>query len=77
LIVRRGLGLVAAGGLLGSAASLVTGRLLDRFLFGVSGADAVTMVTAVLILAAAGVVATYLPARQATKVDPVRALRAE
>lgn len=77
LILRRGLGLVAAGVLLGSAGSLVTGRLLDRFLFGVSGADAVTMVTAGLILAAAGVAATYLPARQATKVDPVTALRAE
>ncbi|MPZ21673.1 MAG: FtsX-like permease family protein [Luteitalea sp.] len=77
LIVQRGLGLVAAGAVLGSAASMVTGRLLDRFLFGISGADVVTMVSAVLILAAAGIAATYLPARQATKVDPVTALRAE
>lgn len=77
LILRRGLGLIGAGVLLGVMASLIVGRLLDRFLVGISGTDGVAIGAAVLILTATGVAATYLPVRQALSVDPMRALRSE
>jgi predicted permease len=77
LILRRGLSLIGAGVLLGVMASLLVGRLLDRFLVGVSGTDALAIGVAVLILSATGVAATYLPVRQALSVDPMRALRSE
>ena len=77
MFVRHGLvlsGIGAAGGL---AAAFALTRLMKSLLFDVSPGDPLTYVavSAVLILAAA--LASYLPARRATKVDPVEALRAE
>jgi len=67
-----GFGLVA--GLLGA---LATARLLSGFLYGVQPADPAAILAAALVLAAAAVLATLLPVRRATRVDPVIALAAE
>jgi predicted permease len=75
LVLKDGMMLVGSGivaGLIGAAA--VT-RLLASFLYGVSPLDAVTFVAIPLTLALVALLANYLPARRATKVDPMEALR--
>jgi ABC-type antimicrobial peptide transport system permease subunit len=67
--------LVGTGG--GVLAAAATSRVLGSLLFGVSPLDAVSFGGATVILLIAGAVATYLPARQATRVDPVIAFRRE
>jgi putative ABC transport system permease protein len=77
LVIRHGVGLAAAGALVGLAAAIALVRLIARLLFGVSAADPLTLVgtTGALLLAAA--LASWIPARRATKIDPMVALRAE
>ena len=77
LVVRRGLGLVAAGLILGGAGALAVTRLMSTLLFGVTPTDPTTFTLVALVLAVAGLSASYLPARAATTVDPIIALRAE
>jgi ABC-type antimicrobial peptide transport system permease subunit len=77
LIVRGGLTFVAAGAALGIAGSVVLGRFVESFLYGVSGLDPVAVLAAPLVLGLVAMAATYLPARRASRVDPVRALRTE
>ncbi|MGA8220436.1 MAG: ABC transporter permease [Candidatus Acidiferrales bacterium] len=77
LVVSQGLQLVLAGILLGLAASLLLTRLLASILFQMSPHDPVTFVSVVLILAAVALLACYIPARRAMRVDPVVALRCE
>ena len=77
LVLKEGMMLVGggvAGGLIVAAA--VT-RLLASFLYGVSPLDAVTFLGIPLMLGLVALLATYLPARRATKVDPMIALRYE
>ena len=69
--------LVAAGAVFGILATIACGRLVAGLLFKVQPADAATIATAVLVLLATGVLAASLPARRATKVDPMTALRYE
>jgi predicted permease len=76
-ILRDGLLLALPGVLLGIALAVPGARLLDGFLFGVEPLDPVTFVAVPLVLVAAVLVAVYLPARRATRVDPVKALRTE
>jgi len=77
MFVRNGLLLSAIGAACGLTAALALTRLMKSLLYNVSPADPLTFaaVSAALILAAA--LASYLPARRATRVDPVEALRSE
>jgi putative ABC transport system permease protein len=77
LILRNGMILTAAGVLIGLASAFALTRLLSVLLFGVEPTDAITFATVSFTLIAAAFVACYLPARRATKVDPLVALRAE
>ena len=77
LILRRGLALALAGVALGAAASFGLTRLMKSFLFGVGTTDPSTFIAVALLLIAVALLACYLPARRATKVDPMIALRQE
>jgi ABC-type antimicrobial peptide transport system permease subunit len=75
--MREGLTLVVIGDGIGLALGLVVTRLLAALLFGVRSADPLTFVGAPLLLLAVGAVASLLPARRASRVDPARVLKAE
>ncbi|MGC4051691.1 MAG: ABC transporter permease [Paludibaculum sp.] len=75
--VRHGLRMAAVGTLGGLAAALGLSRLMRSMLYAVSPGDPVTYGVALGVLVAAAVVGSWLPARRAARVDPVRALRAE
>jgi len=77
LLMGSGMRLVAAGVVVGLALAAAAARLLESFLFGVSTWDPVTFVAVPALLLATGALAAYLPARRATRVDPVVVLRAE
>ena len=75
LILKQGMSLVLTGVLIGFAAALLVGRLLSRMLYGVSGSDPISVAGAAAVLLAVGLLACYLPARWASRVDPLVALR--
>jgi predicted permease len=77
MVVGEGMVLAGAGILVGLAAALVTGRLVAGMLVSVSGTDPVVFTGAPLFLAGVAFLASYLPARRATRVSPVQALRCE
>jgi predicted permease len=77
LIVGQSLRMVLAGVVLGVAASLVVSRFLASLLLGISATDPLTFTFITLLLIAVALLACYLPARRATKVDPLAALRRE
>jgi predicted permease len=77
LVVSRGLTLAALGTVIGIPAAFALSRLIRGLLYGVTAADKITYATVVGILAAAALLASYLPARRAMRVDPVVALRTE
>jgi putative ABC transport system permease protein len=77
LMLRRGMSLVAAGVLLGGSAAWAAGRLLSRMLYGVSAGDPLSFAGAALVLVAVALAACYLPARRASRLDPLAALRQE
>jgi putative ABC transport system permease protein len=76
-VLRQALALVGCGLLMGGAAALAGSRLLTSLLFEVSPLDPLTFLAASALLTSAGLFASYLPARQAMRVDPVVALRRE
>jgi len=77
LVLGRALVLIASGLGLGLLASLALARFIATFLYGVAVLDPSTFVTIPLFLCGVALVASYLPARRATKVDPMLALRDE
>jgi putative ABC transport system permease protein len=75
MILRDGTILAAAGIVIGSLAALWLTRFLRSLLFGIETNDPVTYVVAAVLLASVAVIASYIPARRATRVDPLVALR--
>jgi ABC-type antimicrobial peptide transport system permease subunit len=77
LIVKDGLKIVGIGLLVGMAGALALTRLLETLLFGVTTHDPLTFLSIAGLLALVAMLACYLPALRATRVDPLDALRCE
>lgn len=77
LVLRQSLGLIFAGAGIGLLAAFAAARLLERLVAGVRSTDPLTFVVMISVLALATAFASFLPARHATRADPVRALRQE
>jgi putative ABC transport system permease protein len=77
LVIGHGMKLVFAGMALGLVASLALTRTMKHLLFGVSATDPATFGAIALLLALAALLACFVPARRATKIDPMSALRSE
>lgn len=77
MVSRQGLAIVAIGLVLGFAAAMGVGTLVGNFLVGVAPTDPVTYLAVSLLLACAALLACYVPARRAMRVDPMVALRHE
>lgn len=77
LIVKQGMALALLGWIVGGLSSLVVNRSLSAFLFGVGTADPLTFCEISLLMMLVAFLACYLPARRATKIDPIVALRCE
>ncbi|HKP14391.1 MAG TPA: ABC transporter permease, partial [Blastocatellia bacterium] len=75
LVIGQGLKLASAGVVLGLAGALLLTRLMSSLLFGVSATDPLTLATISLVLVGVALLASYIPARRAAKVDPLTALR--
>jgi predicted permease len=77
LVIRQSLELVIAGAGLGVVVALALSRLLSSYLYGITAQDPLTFLAVVGLLVCMALAAGYLPARRATKVDPIVALRYE
>lgn len=77
MVLRSGLSLAGAGVATGVGAAALLAPTLEALLFGVKPLDPLTFVTVPVVLLAVAPAATYVPARRATKVDPMLALRSE
>jgi ABC-type antimicrobial peptide transport system permease subunit len=75
--VRRGLTLVVAGVALGTAGASALTRVLRSLLFGVSARDPLTFAGVAVLLGVVALLASWIPARRAARVDPLAAMRAE
>ena len=75
MIIRQGMTLVASGVVVGLGACLLLAPALTKLLYGVSPADPISLLTASSVLFAVALVACYLPARRASRMDPLAALR--
>jgi putative ABC transport system permease protein len=77
LVLTRALRIVVTGVIVGLAGAVGVTRVLQRFLFGVTPTDPLAFTIVTLLLMAVGLMAAWLPARRATRIDPCAALRAE
>ncbi|MGH9937199.1 MAG: ADOP family duplicated permease, partial [Blastocatellia bacterium] len=77
LVLRQSLSVVLIGIALGLSLAIICTRLLTSFLYGLSPTDTVAIVCSMLLLLVVALLACYVPARRATKVDPLTALRHE
>jgi putative ABC transport system permease protein len=77
LVVGQAMGLVAISVILGVVGAIAATRLLGSLLFGVTASDPMTFAALAILVSLVAFLAAWLPARRATKVDPIIALRAE
>jgi putative ABC transport system permease protein len=77
LVVGQGAGVAALGLVFGLAGAMALGGFIEALLFGVGTRDPITFVAMPLVLAVVALVACYIPARRATRIDPTVALRSE
>jgi putative ABC transport system permease protein len=77
LVVSDGMRVAVIGVAVGVSVALMLTRLLEKLLYGVSPTDPLTFVAVTSVLMIAALVASYIPARRATRVDPLVALRYE
>jgi ABC-type antimicrobial peptide transport system permease subunit len=77
MILRQSLTLAAAGVGLGILAALFGTRAIEAMLYGLTPRDPLTVASAAFVMAAVSMAAAYVPARRASRVDPIVALRAE
>jgi predicted permease len=77
LVLRQSLGMIFAGAILGMIAAFAASRLLEHLVPGVRSTDPVAFVTMIVVLILAALLASFIPARRASRVDPMKALRQE
>jgi predicted permease len=77
MVLRQSLGMILTGVGVGVAAALATGRILERLVEGMRPAEPSTLAVMILVLVLAALFASFLPARRASRVDPMKALRQE
>jgi putative ABC transport system permease protein len=77
LVLREGLGVTLFGVVLGLVVALGLSRVMSGYVYGVKATDPITFIASALVLVAVATLASYLPARRATRVDPIVALRRE
>jgi len=77
LVIREGMTVVAAGLVAGVLGALAATRLLESLLFGLAPSDPMTCAAAIALLGSIALVACVIPARRATRVNPIASLRAE
>jgi ABC-type antimicrobial peptide transport system permease subunit len=77
LVLREALVLVVAGVLVGIPVAMLSSRLLSTMLYGVKGTDLISMALVISLLTIVAILAGLIPARRATRVDPMVALRYE
>jgi putative ABC transport system permease protein len=77
VVIGQGIKLISIGITLGLAGAFATTQVLKSYLFGVTATDPLTFILISLLLASVALLACYLPARRATKVDPIVALKCE
>jgi predicted permease len=77
LVLRYGMGITSLGLLLGIGASFALGSVMQSLLFGIKATDTVTFLVSIPVLAIVALLATYVPARRALRVDPMETFRSE
>ena len=77
LVMSESMRLVAIGVAIGLAVAMAAGRLVSSLLFGLGATDAITILVATVVMVAVSALAGYLPARRASRVDPLVALHYE
>jgi predicted permease len=77
MVLRQSMGMVLAGIALGTVAAIAAGQMLERFVAGAEATEPLTFLATLLLMIGAALLASFLPARRASRTDPMRVLRQE